>query len=163
MEKSDDEEAKAGSITGADALLQRRKSKPTATEKSKTEPPPISAGAIERVVDLAFNPSRDKIREVTSIDRIQGRLLPQLDIIDMMWQYVLEVALFRYDAKEYERQFGQERPIPPNLIDEFTYRTAQWQKSIGGANLKSAVDLALAEVESRIEEEGLGNVDAWKD
>ncbi len=143
-------------------LMRRNKGegKPELAEK----PVPVSAGAIPRILDYVFNPTRDKIREVTSIDRIQGHLLPQLDIVDVMWQYVIEIALFRQDVDEYERLFERKRPIPPNLIDEFTYRTAQWQKSIQGANLRSAIDIALAETEARTgEEEGLGNVDAWKD
>ena len=145
-------------------VLQLKRNRPPVEAKSEPRPVPVSAGAIDRVVDLAFNPSRDKIREVTSVDRVQGRLLPQLDIVDVMWQHIIEIALFRQDAGEYEQEFKRGRPIPPNLINEFTYRTAQWQKSVGGANLKSAVDIALAEVETRIEEEGgLGGADAWKD
>lgn len=144
--------------------LARKKRESTAGAKPEKKEISVSAGAIERVVDLAFNPTRDKIREVTSIDRIQGRLLPQLDIMDVVWQHIVEIALFRQDAEEYERVFEKARPIPPNLIDEFTYRTAQWQKSVGGANLKSAIDLALAETESRATDEDiLGREDAWKD
>lgn len=144
--------------------LARRKRESAASAKPEPKPIPVSAGAIDRVVDYAFNPSRDKIREVTSIDRIQGRLLPQLDILDIVWQHITEIALFRQDSDEYEHMFEKKRPVPPNLIDEFTYRTAQWQKSVGGANLKSAIDLALAETESRAaEDDGFSNVDAWKD
>lgn len=139
-----------------------RKGKAEAKSASETAPVSVSAGVIKCIVDYAFNPTRDKIREVTSIDRIQGHLLPQLDIVDMVWQYAIEVALFRQDANEYEQLFGKKRPVPPNLIDEFTYRTAQWQKSIQGANLRSAIDIALAETEARTgDETGLGAVDAW--
>lgn len=117
--------------------------------KKTAREPKITAGSIDKVVDLAFNPSRDKIREVTVIDRMQGRLLPQLDLIDLMWQYVIEVATFRYDEELYKTNYPEsDYPIPPNLIEEFTYRTAQWQKSVGGKNLQSAIDLALAETET---------------
>ena len=129
----------------------------------KPGPPSVSAGTIDRVVDLAFNPSRDKIREMTSIDRIQGRLLPQLDVLSMMWQYIIGVAFFRQDADEYKRVFKEEMPLPPDIVGEFTYRTAQWQKSVQGMNLRSAVDLALAEVETRGEEDKEFGADAWKD
>lgn len=141
-----------------------KRSKGEGKPEPDEKPVSVTAGVISRIVDFAFNPTRDKIREVTSIDRIQGHLLPQLDIVDMVWQYSIEIALFRQDANEYERLFNKKRPIPPNLIDEFTYRTAQWQKSIQGVNLRSAIDIALAETEARTgEEEGLGGVDAWKD
>ena len=128
------------------------------------ESPPVSAGAIDRIVDMVGNPSRNKIREVTSIDRVQGRLLPQLDIIDLMWQHLIEIAVFRQDADEYEQIYNRKRPIPPNLIDEFTYRTAQWQKSVAAMNLKSLMDLALAETEARAgEDDEFRGTDAWKD
>lgn len=141
-----------------------RRNQPPAESKPKFEPENVSAGAIDRVLDFTFNPSREKIREVTYIDRIQARLLPQLDIVDVMWQYVFEVALFRQDATEYERVFGKERPIPPNLIEEFTHRLAQWQKSIGGMNWKSAVDITLAEQEAKAGTEiEPGGADAWKE
>lgn len=126
----------------------RRVRKEQEEEDQVKEPPDITQGPINRVIDLAFNPSRDKIREVTVVDRIQGRLLPQLDVIDVAWDYVIQIAVFRQDSTEYERVYKQRRPIPPNFISDFTYRTAQWQKSIMGTNLKSAIDLALAETET---------------
>lgn len=119
-------------------------------EKKEIE---VTAGAIERIIDLAFNPSREKIREVTSVDRMQARLLPQLDVVDLMWQYVIEVAAYRQDADYFLKTYKRKRPSLPSLIEEFIYRTAQWQKSVQGMNLKSAVDLALAETESRAEKE----------
>jgi len=141
-----------------------RRDKSTAvTPKREPPAPSVTAGSIDRVVDLAFNPSWDKIREMTSIDRIQGRLLPQLDVIDVVWQHVIEISFYRQDADEYKRIFERDEPVPPLLISEFTHRTAQWQKSVLAMNLKSAIDLALAEVETRGDEgEGVG-IDAWKD
>jgi len=44
-------------------------------------------------------------------------------------------------------------PIPPNLLDELIFRTAQWQKSVAGKNLERATDIALAETEVRGAEE----------
>ena len=107
-------------------------------------------------MELAFNPTRKKIKEMTFISVEQGRLLPQLDIIDLMWQHIIEVATFRQDQDAYAMAYGRPRPIPPNLIEEFTYSSAQWQKSIGGTNLKSATDIALAEIETKGEAEGDG-------
>ncbi len=136
-------------------------SRPASTDPQSR---PVTAGTIDRVVDLAFNPTREKIREMTVIDRIQGRLLPQLDIIDLVWQYIIEVAIYRQNNVEYKRLYERDEPVPPSLLGEFTYRTAQWQKSIQGMNLKSGIDMALAEIETRGDEggEGLG-ADAWKD
>ncbi len=136
-----------------------------ATELEGGELPAVSAGAIDRVIDFAFNPSRDKIREVTIIDRIQGRLLPQLDIIALMWQNVIEIAAFRQDTVEYAKVYKRTRPVAPDLHDEFIYRTAQWQKSVAGKNLERATDIALAEIETRSGEgdDYNGGADAWKD
>jgi len=130
---------------------------------SKQEPTPVSAGPVEKVIELAFNASRDKLREVTIIDRMQGRLLPQLDLMNMMWSYVFEVSEFRYDQGQYQADYDKPRPEPPNLVDEYIYRVAQWQKSVAGRNLDKAIDIALAEMETRAGDEGVGGADAWED
>src|SRR3972149_5906509 len=142
------QEAAGPAQSAVDPPLLRR-ARPAKVEDPKPEPPPLTSGAIDKIVDLALNPSRETIRGFTNIDRIQGKLLPQLDVIDLVWQYIVEIAAYRQDAVEYERVYKYKRPVVPNLIDEFTYRTAQWQKSVQGKSLQSAVDLALAETETR--------------
>lgn len=117
----------------------------------------VSAGPIERVIDYAFNPSREKIREMTIIDRLQARLLPQLDIISLQWAYVIEIATYRKDSNEYERLYEKKEPTSPNLLEEYMYRVAQWQKSREGKNLERAIDLALAETEANAGEEEYGD------
>lgn len=126
-------------------------------------PPPVSAGPVDRVIELAFNPTRDKIREVTIIDRMQGRLLPQLDLIMIAWQNIIEVATYRQDSAKYKAIYGRDMPVSPNLIDEYMYRVAQWQKSVAGKNLERATDIALAETETRGDEDVEGGGDAWKE
>lgn len=143
-----------------------RRSRPPEDEEISHEPPSVSAGPIDKVIELAFNPSRDKIREVTIIDRVQGRLFPQMDMINYMRHYVLEIAHFRQDPDEYKREFGKTQPVPPEPLDEFMYRTAQWAKSVAGKNLEKATDIALAETEVKggEGEEGIGSgADPWKD
>lgn len=120
-----------------------------APEPEPALPPSVSAGNVDKVIDLAFNPSRDKIREVTVVDRIQGRLFPQLDMINAGRSYVMEIALYRQSTEEYEMKYKKAKPEAPNLLEEFIYRTAQWQKSIAGKNLERAIDIALAETETR--------------
>ena len=138
-----------------------RRSKPQEDEEEGKKQIEVTAGAIDKVVDYAFNPSREKIREMTDINPMQARLLPQLDINDTMWQYAIEVSVYRLDASVYQTVFKKKKPIPPPIIEEFIYRTAQWQKSIHGTNLKAAIDLALAEKEAQAkeEEEILGDFD----
>ena len=120
---------------------------------------------IDKVIDLAFNPSRDKIREVTIIDRIQGRLFPLLDMINTGREFILEVAMYRQDANVYKVKFGKEKPISPNLLEEYIHRTAQWQKSVAGKNLERATDIALAETEVRggEEDDPFKDKDPYKD
>ena len=115
--------------------------------------PSVTAGPIDKVIDLAFNPTRDKIREVTVIDRMQGRLLPQLDMLNHLMSYVLEVAEYREDAERYMEKYDRETPIQPELVKEYMYRLAQWQKSVQGKNLERATDIALAETEAQRERE----------
>jgi hypothetical protein len=126
-------------------------------------PIPVSNGPIDRVVDYMFNASRDKIREMTTINPMQAKLLPQLDIIDMMWQYAIEIAQYRQDKNVYKQLYKREQPIPPNIISEFSYRTAQWQKSLDGRNMKAAENITLAEVETKNGEEGAVGSPAFED
>ncbi len=139
-----------------------KREKPTedkvSVEETETK---VSAGAIDKVVDYAFNPSREKIREMTVIDRLQARLLPQLDIISLQWEHTLEIAIYRQDSNEYERLFDKKRPVCPNLLDEYMYRVAQWQKSREGKNLDRAIDLALAETEAKAGEDEFGKADDY--
>ncbi len=127
-------------------------------------PKPITSGSVDHIVDLLLNPSRDKIREVTVVDRFQGRMFPQMDMCGALMHYVLEVAMYREDSALYRKLYQRKHPIPPDLHDEFLYRTAQWQKSINAKNLDAGMSLAQAEVESRAEDDGMGgNRDPYAD
>ena len=134
-------------------------------EVVEEEPKPVTQGSIDKVLDYAFNPSREKIREMTNIDRIQARWLPQLDVANDMWDYLDQIALYNYDPKEFEVLYKRKYPLAPNIIELFTYRTAQWQKSVAGSNLKAAIDLALSEQENKpgeYDDNGTG-YDPYKD
>jgi len=122
----------------------------------------VTAGAIDKALDLAFNPSREKIREVTIIDRVQGRLFPILDLINAGQQYILEVAKYRESKEEYLKLFKRAKPLSPNFLDDLMYRTAQWQKSVAGTNLTKITDIALAEMETKSDDiEGRFHADSW--
>ncbi len=157
--------SKVEEVRGKLDLETLKRTKPLASKKSDPSPPSVSAGAVEKAMDLAFNPTREKIREVTIIDRMQGRMFPQLDMVNSGRQYCLEIAFHRQDPVEYERKFDRPRPIPPDLLDELLFRTAQWQKSVAGRNLERITDIALAETEVRAGDEDITgeNRDAWKE
>jgi len=142
-----------------------KKGKWTRSPKEEVEdkkPISISAGPVDKVIELAFNPSRDKIREVTVVDRMQGRLFPQIDMINMLLHYCIEIAEYRQNKELYQQKYGRDRPIPPDAMDEFLFRTAQWQKSIAGRNLDRAIDIALAETEAKAEMEEPYDTDKWE-
>ncbi len=149
------------------SLLKRNR--PKEEVEPELEPLDVSAGAVNKIIDLAFNPSREKIREVTVIDRVQGRLFPQLDMINTLRHYILQIAFYRQDKSadkaEFKKLFKLPRPMPPDCTDELLYRIAQWQKSITGKNLDRALDIALAETETKGgEDEGMSaGSDAWKE
>ncbi len=129
-------------------------------------PQMVAQGPVDKVIDLAFNPTRDKIREVTVIDRMQGRLFPQLDMINRLRHYCIEVAQYRLDAKAYRKMYKRTRPVQPDALDEYLFRIAQWQKSVAGKNLERATDIALAETEARAGEIDSGTASAdniWKE
>lgn len=147
--------------------LRRNRPEKSESDEMPPSPQPVNAGSVDKVIDLAFNPTREKIREVTIIDRMQGRLFPQLDMINTGRHYCLEIATYRQSKETYVKKYKQPRPVPPDLLDELLFRTAQWQKSVLGKNLDRATDIALAETETRTEEEEMsgagGGGDPWKE
>ena len=130
-----------------------RRSRPEREELPDLPPPSVSAGPVDKVIELAFNPSREKIREVTIIDRLQGRLFPIMDVMNTLYLDCMEVAMYRQSKDAYEKVFKREKPIQIDIMDEFMYRVAQWQKSVAGKNLEKATDIALAETETRNSED----------
>lgn len=136
-----------------------RKNSPKVTES--VEPQPISGGGLDKLIDYAFNPIKEKLREMTIIDPLQARLFPSVDMMHTMSAYVLSVASYREDPELYAATHKDPKPVPPDLIEELLYRTAQWRKSIGGKNFERAMDLALAEQEAKMGEGSEGLPDAW--
>ena len=118
-----------------------------------TDPVAVSAGPVDKVIELAFNPSRDKIREVTIIDRMQGRLFPIIDVANSLFDHCLQIATYRQSRDDYKAWYKKAKPEPLDVTGELMFRTAQWQKSVAGKNLERATDIALAETETRSPED----------
>ena len=146
-----------------DASKLRRKKPDTQEDEEKEKVTSVSAGPVEKAMELAFNPSDEMLPSVTVIDKFQGRLFPLIDLINIMWDDVLQVAHYRQDKDEYRRLFKRSKPVSANWLWELLHSTAKWQKSIGGTNLTKITDIALAETESRAGDEGdgMGGTDAW--
>lgn len=143
----------------------RRVRPPRPEPEEPATPASVSAGPIDKVIELAFNPSREKIREVTIIDRLQGRLFPLMDVMNTLYHHCVEVATYRQSEEAYKAMYKKDKPMQLDIMDDLMYRTAQWQKSVGGTNLGKATDIALAETETRAGEEGESPVgsDAFRD
>lgn len=146
-----------------DSSKLKRKAKIEKDEVVEEQAAKVSAGPVEKIVEYVFNPTRDKIREVTIIDRMQGRLFPIIDMINGDRQYLLEIAAYREDKTAFREVYGRDKPLPPNSLDDLLYRTAQWQKSVGGINLNRATEIALTEVEAKAMEDegGLKGIGKW--
>jgi hypothetical protein len=129
--------------------LNLRRSRPERDEFPPPDPVSISAGPVDKVIELAFNPTREKIREVTIIDRMQGRLFPIMDAMNTLYRNCIEIAMYRQDPGLYIDTYKKEKPAPVDIMDDLMFRIAQWQKSVAGKNLEKATDIALAETETR--------------
>ena len=118
---------------------------------------PISAGPVEKAIELQFNPTRDAIRGVTIIDRVQGRLLPEMDMINTARRFCIEIATYRQSPQDYALIYGKPFPVQPDLMDELMYRIAQWQKSVGGKSLSNLNSIVQVEKENQVEDEALSS------
>ena len=141
----------------ANQLALERSARREAERKDKKEPSPVSLGPVGAIVDALINTAPDKILELTDFDRNQVTLIPQLRIIDEMWENCIEVAEFREDATHYKQKYDKDYPIPGNMMRRFVFLLAQCRRSLGGKTQKALEDLALADLETRAEDrEALG-------
>lgn len=145
--------------------IDMKRDKKPVTKDTTVEEPKITQGVINRALDLGYNPSREKMREFTIIDRMQGRLFPLIDMIQQGREYILKVASYRMDPEAYLMDNANKKPEQPDMMDNYLYRVAQWQKSVQGINLKSLNEIIMTEMEVKAaEEDQFGNTaDAWKD
>jgi len=137
-------------VTKIDPKALKRSGTPESRkELITTKTDSVSAGPVDKVIELAFNPSREKLKEVTIIDRLQGRTFPLIDTMSSLFLDCVKIAFYRQSPADYGRVFENEEhpPIIFDIMGEYLYRTAQWQKSIAGKNLERATDIALAETE----------------
>ena len=144
--------------SGESVLVRRGKESAAARAKAEAEevkPIPVSAGPVDKAMDLQYNPSRDAIRGVTVIDRVQGRLLPQMDMVNTARRFCIEIATYRQSPQDFALIYGKPFPIQPDLMDELMYRMAQWQKSVGGKSLSNLNTIVQTEKENQADDEGM--------
>jgi hypothetical protein len=120
------------------------------------EPPPVSLGPAGAIVDALINTSPEKLLELTDFDRNQVSLVPQVVVIDDMWDYMEQVAMYRMDREHFFRTFKRKAPEIPATSRKFVHVLAQTRRSLGGKMKKALEDMALAELETKSMDEGAG-------
>lgn len=121
--------------------------------------PPVSLGPVGAIVDALINTAPEKMLELTDLDRNQVSLIPQVIVIDDMWDYLEQVALFRLDSNYYETVYNKKSPETPDTARKFVTVLARCRRSLGGKTQKALEDLALADLETRENDNVFGNSD----
>ncbi len=134
----------------------------------------VSLGGVDKVIDLLGNPTRDKLRETTYINRYQASLFPLLDTLNRAWDYVIAQSWYIANKAEYKKRYPElaaaakkvrgksEEPLPPDLADELLVRISQWNRSIAGRTVEKMSDLALAQIESQMQDDNYADkADSW--
>ena len=144
------------------ALEQRHKSRQQDEAEDKPTPsPPVSLGPAGAIVDALINTAPEKLLELTDFDRNQVSLVPQVVVIDDMWDYVEQVLAYRTDKEQYLRVSKRRYPEIPDTSGKFVHVLAQTRRSLGGKMKKALEDMALAELETRVNDDmgGVGGRD----
>ena len=140
------------------ALEQRRRSRQQDDDDDNkpAASPPVSLGPAGAIVDALINTSPEKLLELTDFDRNQVALVPQVVVIDDMWDYMEQVAQYRMDKEHFFRTFKRKVPEVPATSRKFVHVLAQTRRSLGGKMKKALEDMALAELETKSMDEGAG-------
>ncbi len=162
--KKDDKNTAPGNSANDDRLGklksildERRKSKPSDDIGNQpTPPPPVSLGPAGAIVDALINTSPEKMLELTDFDRNQVSLVPQVVVIDDMWDYIEQVMVYRTDREFYTSVYRHRYPEIPNTSRRFVQVLAQTRRSLGGKMKKALEDMALAELETRSSDDAGG-------
>jgi len=137
-------------------LAQRRKSQQQEDEVDiPPSPPPVSLGPAGAIVDALINTAPEKLLELTDFDRNQVSLVPQVVVIDDMWDYIEQVLSYRADTGHYYKTFKRKFPEIPDTSGKFVHVLAQCRRSLGGKMKKALEDMALAELETKSMDDGI--------
>jgi len=147
----------------ANLELRRKHKQMDEPEFAPPRPPPVSLGPVGAIVDALINTAPEKMLELTDFDRNQVSLIPQVVVVDDMWDYLEQVTLFRSDSNYYAKMYKKKFPETPDTTGKFVLLLAKCRRSLGGKTQKALEDLALADLETRANDEGMGNLDDFKD
>ena len=131
------------------------------TEDKPSLPPPVSLGPAGAIVDALINTAPEKLLELTDFDRNQVSLVPQVVVMDDMWDYIEQVLSYRTDSAHYKLTSKRTFPETPDTSGKFVHVLAQCRRSLGGKMKKALEDMALAELETRSNDDmgGVGGHD----
>jgi hypothetical protein len=118
--------------------------------------PPVSLGPAGAIVDALINTSPEKLLELTDFDRNQVSLVPQVVVIDDMWDYMEQLLAYRMDKNQYLKVYRHRFPETPDTSGKFVHVLAQCRRSLGGKMKKALEDMALAELETKSMDDGTG-------
>jgi len=139
------------------ALEQRRKSQQRDDDTPIPTPPPqVSLGPAGAIVDALINTSPEKLLELTDFDRNQVSLVPQVVVIDDIWDHLEQVMEYRTDKEHYQKAYKRKFPETPDTSGKFIHVLAQCRRSLGGKMKKALEDMALAELETKSMDDGMG-------
>jgi len=124
----------------------------------KPAPPPVSLGPSGAIVDALINTAPEKLLELTDFDRNQVSLIPQVVVVDDMWDYVEQVLAYRTDIRQYNKAFKRKYPEIPDTSGRFIHVLAQCRRSLGGKMKKALEDMALAELETKSVDDDMGGI-----
>jgi len=154
-----DTEQDAGLEKLKSALEQRRKNRQQDDDVDAAPlPPPVSLGPAGAIVDALINTAPEKLLELTDFDRNQVSLVPQVVVIDDMWDYIEQVLSYRTDSGHYNKVSKRKFPEIPDTSGKFVHVLAQCRRSLGGKMKKALEDMALAELETKSMDDGMGGI-----
>ena len=157
-QKDRDELDKQDKLDKLQHVLSQRKERKQQEESDKPpQYPPVSLGPAGAVVDALLNTTPEKMLEFTDLDLNQVTLIPQVLVTDDMWDYLEQIALFRSNRTLFDATYKIKLPKTPNTASKFVLILAQCRRSLGGKTQKALEDLALADLETRNNnDEGMG-------
>jgi len=129
-----------------------------ASEYARPAPKPITEGPVDKIVEVLVNPSPEKMLEVTDLDRNQVSLIPQVLVTEDLWDYMEQVVMFRSDKTYYEKIYSRKYPETPDTSGRFVQLLARCRRSLNGKTQKALEDLALADLETRHDNEDMDSL-----
>jgi hypothetical protein len=120
------------------------------------KPKQISEGPVDKITEVLVNPTPEMLLSITDLDRNQVSLIPQIIALEDLWDYLEQVTVFRSDRDQYEKLYHNKYPETPDTSGKYITVLARCRRSLGAKTQKAFEDLALADLETRNNEDGTG-------